>query len=310
MIEFAASWSAKAIVGTRTACKICGTESSLFDVVDFHEGCHEADGSHMPLSGIPVYYYCCPGCGFLFTPQLDGRDVADLLGPLPIDHPLIDPLLIDSPASPAESAERSGLIERRARSYLTLLYSWFGKELGALRILVLGNASLPALLREAGCAADGRNPAESVAEAFSTDPDVRYDMILVLDIIEQIAAPLSLMQAIDRLMVPDGLLLLSTRLNDGSDMMSAGPRHRPLRYVSPRMGQISIYNASSLALVLGTAGFRLAGTRQGIHIGLRALPSFGRHLFLGWMGGWAAGNPFGPPAMLAPSRPPKPAGKK
>jgi hypothetical protein len=58
------------------------------------------------------------------------------------------------------------------------------------------------------------------------------------------------------------------------------------------MGQISIYSATSLALILGTAGFRLAGTRQGVHIGLRARPAFARHLFPDWAGGWAATKPF------------------
>jgi hypothetical protein len=231
----------------------------------------------------------------LFTPKFDGMDVAGLIVPA---------------ADMAESAERCGHLERRAMSYLALLHSWFGEELDALRVLVLGNARLPAWLRASGCAADGQNPMANAIEMPSAGPDARYDMVLVFDIIEQIAAPLSMMQAIDRLMAPDGLLLLSTRLNDGSDMVSAGIHRRPLRYVSPRMGQISVYNACSLALVLGTAGFRLAGTRQGIHIGLRALPAFGRHLFQGWTGGWAAGNPFGPPVMLAPSRLPNPAGKK
>jgi len=89
-----------------------------------------------------------------------------------------------------------------------------------------------------------------------------------------------------------------------------GTRRRRLCGVSPRMGQISIYSAASLALILGTAGFRLAGTRQGVHIGLRARPAFARHLLPERAGGWAATNPFQSSASIGPSPAPKYADKR
>jgi hypothetical protein len=264
MIERTPPRSLQAVADPQTPCKICGTASPLFDVVDFHEDCHEADGRRMALSGIPVYYYRCPGCGFLFTRQFDDGGAADFAGPVETTENHI--LNLDQ-------------VERRARDDLALLKGWFGEELNALRILALGNAILARLLRESGCAADSHDQVASIAGAPLISPDGRYDMILAFDILEQVADPTAMMQSIDRSMVPDGLLLLSTRLSDGSDTAATGIRRRPLRYVSPRMGQISIYNACSLALILGTAGFRLAGTKQGIHIGLRAPPAFARHLF-------------------------------
>ena len=275
MTELAPPRSLRAIADPQTPCKICGSGSPLFDVVDFHEDCYEPDGRRLPLSGIPVYYHRCPGCGFLFTRQFDNRDVADFAGPG-----------ADAPGA----AWSPGPVERRARSDLALLRGWFGEELGALRILVLGNVRLANLLNESGCTADCRDPGN--AEIPLDGPDGHYDTILVFEILERVADPHSLMRGIDQSMVPDGVLLLSTRLSDGSDTSAMGTRRRPLCGVSPRMGQISIYSATSLALILGTAGFRLAGTRQGVHIGLRARPAFARHLFPDWAGGWAATKPF------------------
>lgn len=264
MIEPVAPRSLKAIADLQTPCKICGTGSPLFDVVDFHEDCHETDGRRMALSGIPVYYYRCAGCGFLFTRQFDDAEATDFA---------ISVQIAEDPHSNRDPAER------HARSDLALLRDWFGEELNALRILVLGNVRLAALLREAGCMADSQGQRAAGARTLLSSPDSRYDMILAFDILEQVADPTTMMQQIDRSMVPDGLLLLSTRLSDGNDTVATGIRRRPLRFVSPRLGQISIYNACSLALILGTAGFRLAGTKQGIHIGLRALPAFAQHLF-------------------------------
>jgi len=236
----------------------------LFDVVDFHEDCHEANGRRMALSGIPVYYYRCPGCGFLFTRQFDDWDATDF---------------IRSGEFAGNSASNHDQAERRARSDLASLEVWFGQELNGLRTLVLGNGRLGGLLREAGCLADVLIRTPSGPEARSGDSDRGYDVILGFDILESAADPLALIRRIDRLMAPDGLLLLWTRLSDGEDPGAKGIRQRPLRYVSPRQGQISIYNACSLALVLGTAGFRLAGVRQGVHFGIRAIPAFAQRLF-------------------------------
>jgi SAM-dependent methyltransferase len=264
MTELLAPRPLRAAADLQTACKICGTRSPLYDVVDFHEDCHEADGRRMALSGIPVYYYRCPGCGFLFTRQFDDWDAVDF-------------------QRTAEIAGRSVLYhdqaEQRARRDLALLNGWFGPELSRLRTLVLGNGRLASLLREAGCLADFLIRTASGPGAPFGDHGRGYDLILAFDILEPAADPLATMRRIDHLVAPDGLLLLRTRLSDGDDPGAEAIRRRPLRFVSPRRGQLSIYNACSLALVLGTAGFRLAGARQGVHFGLRTLPAFAQHLF-------------------------------
>ena len=37
-------------------CKVCGAPSPLDGVVDFNKSCSEAQGTLLPLRGMPVYY--------------------------------------------------------------------------------------------------------------------------------------------------------------------------------------------------------------------------------------------------------------
>ena len=46
------------------ACKICDEATILYGVVDMHRPCLTAGVSHPPLSGHPIYYRRCAGCGF------------------------------------------------------------------------------------------------------------------------------------------------------------------------------------------------------------------------------------------------------
>jgi 2-polyprenyl-6-hydroxyphenyl methylase/3-demethylubiquinone-9 3-methyltransferase len=65
----------KPVSATVTACKICGGEVPLFGVVDFNKTSVEIVGRHVPLSGVPICYRCCAGCGFVFTDAFDGWSV-------------------------------------------------------------------------------------------------------------------------------------------------------------------------------------------------------------------------------------------
>lgn len=270
MTAFVAARPLTPIVERTTPCKICATASPLFDVVDYHEDCYEDDGRRMALSGIPVYYYRCPGCGFLFTRAFDDWGMTDMTGPV----------------TTLGNAEPSlDAAERHNHNFVPLLKEWFGEGLSSLRLLDLGKDKLAASLRQAGIPADPSEPAPGRVGPASPMAAGPYDVVLAFNIFEQLTEPLAFMKRIDRVIAPDGLLLVATPLSDGVDPAAAGIRRRPLRYVSPRRGQYSIFNAASLALALGSAGFRLAGFRQGIHIGLRRLPAFAERLFdqrAGW----------------------------
>lgn len=286
MTGIAAHRLPKAIADLVVPCKICGTDSPLCDLVDYHEGCHDADGRCMNLAGVPVCYYRCPGCGFVFTRQFDEGAAEP------------DPTWGGGSAIMSDS-ERDHL-DRRARGDLGLLQGWFGEALAGLHVLVLGSNHLANLLREAGCLADAWRPGtlEGIARGFAAG--MQYDMALALDTLEAVTDPAAMMRALDRVMASDGLLLVSTRMSDGEALAATNMRGRPLQHVSPRLRQFSIYNACSLALLLGTIGFRLAGVKQGIHLGVRQLPAFAYDLFGDRLALSRATSPLLSPALMKP----------
>ena len=63
-------------------CKCCGAEAVLWDVCDFSKQCSAAAPAPQPLSGMPVYYYRCGRCGFVFSCSFDdfsGDDFQQLI---------------------------------------------------------------------------------------------------------------------------------------------------------------------------------------------------------------------------------------
>ena len=53
-------------------CLICGSISRPFDVVDFFKCCNANDPYVFGFSGIPVTYYRCENCMFIFTDFCEG----------------------------------------------------------------------------------------------------------------------------------------------------------------------------------------------------------------------------------------------
>jgi hypothetical protein len=61
-------------------CKLCGGDSPFFDLVDFLricDGCENPAPYKYGILGIPVYYYRCGLCDFLFTDYFDDWSVED-----------------------------------------------------------------------------------------------------------------------------------------------------------------------------------------------------------------------------------------
>src|ERR1700733_6527054 len=59
------------VTASRLPCKICGGQAELYGVVDFHKSCEEVRGIRFTLSGVPIYYYRCSNCKFVFTEAFD-----------------------------------------------------------------------------------------------------------------------------------------------------------------------------------------------------------------------------------------------
>jgi 2-polyprenyl-6-hydroxyphenyl methylase/3-demethylubiquinone-9 3-methyltransferase len=248
-----------------TACKICAAASPLFDVVDFHKNCHEPLGTSLRLSGRPVYYYRCPDCGFLFTRSFDAWRPEEFSQSIYNgDYQTIDP----------------DYAEVRPRHNANTLQSLFGERLKALRLLDFGggNGGLAKLLRESGCAADSFDPFGSDGAVTLPAATDRYDVVTAFEVFEHVADPVACLTEIDRLLKPDGLLLISTRINDGKEgKASIGPR-LTWWYASPRNGHIALHSRRSLRLLLWKFGFHCASLGDDCHFGFRQVPAFASHM--------------------------------
>ena len=66
--------------------------SPLYGVVDFHKNCLKVTLPALGLSGIPIYYYRCPVCKFLFTATFDSFTEEDFRTYIyNQDYHLVDP---------------------------------------------------------------------------------------------------------------------------------------------------------------------------------------------------------------------------
>src|SRR5580658_1823257 len=58
-------------------CSICGAEALHYGTVDFHKSCLEIEGKKIAPSGIPIPYYRCSGCSFVFSDAFNEWSAAD-----------------------------------------------------------------------------------------------------------------------------------------------------------------------------------------------------------------------------------------
>ncbi len=89
--------------------------------------------------------------------------------------------------------------------------------------------------------------------ALAREPDARYDIISLVEVIEHLPAPLEPMQLVARLLRPGGLLLLTTGNLDSPAARRAGLSYR---YCAPEI-HVSLFNPRALAAL-----FRRVGLEQ------------------------------------------------
>lgn len=103
------------VASPSTVCKCCGKPADLFGVVDFHKSCEDRRRPPLPLSGVPIYYYRCPNCGFLFTTAFDEFTQQDFAAHIYNEqYILVDPDYAGHrPRQSAQVVHRLGCASRR-----------------------------------------------------------------------------------------------------------------------------------------------------------------------------------------------------
>jgi 2-polyprenyl-6-hydroxyphenyl methylase/3-demethylubiquinone-9 3-methyltransferase len=213
------------ICATQTPCKCCAAEASLYGVVDFHKNCEMIRRKVLDLSGIPIYYYCCPNCRFIFTTAFDHFTKEDF------DRSIYNEeyLLVDPDYQ-----------QRRPRGNADFLCGLFaGPRPKRILDYGAGNGLLAELLRAGGFSqVDAYDP---FIPRHSAIPPHRYDCVVSFEVAEHSTDPVRTFAEMSELLIDPGLILFTTLLQP-ADIDQQGLNWW---YASPRNGHVSLFSRAS-----------------------------------------------------------------
>ena len=251
--------SLKPISAAPLPCKICGSASTLYGVVDFNKSCEEANGFRLPLAGVPIYYRRCAACDFLFTDAFDGWSDDEFKAWIYNDgYFAVDP----------------DYYSVRPRSNADAVKKLWGPHKAQTRVLDYGggNDAFCALLR-----ADGFPVAvtyDPMVPAHARRPEGKFELVTCFETLEHLPDPLGgVAQLVDCVAEP-GLVQISTYAQP-ADFNKAGVNWW---YVAPRNGHVSIFSRKALALAFGRHGYKTVSLSDNLHFAFRTLPSFADNL--------------------------------
>lgn len=148
-------------------------------------------------------------------------------------------------------------------------------------------------------------------DELSREPDARYDVISLIEVIEHLPAPLEPLQLIARLLKPGGLLLLTTGNLEGPVAQRQGIHYR---YCAPEI-HVSLFNPRSLAALYRRVGLTPLPVRYHGAVQFKVLKSLRHRRGLRALAAAALGLPFftravdalyGVSAMPCAVKPPSP----
>jgi len=247
----------QAICAKQTHCKCCGALALPFGVVDFHKNCEILRRRVFDISGVPIYYYRCPQCHFIFTTAFDRFTHEDFRQYIyNQEYLLIDPDYQES--RPAGNAQILCSLFAEARPRRILDYGG-------------GHGVLAQLLRASGFShAETYDP---FVPRYSAKPLDRFDCVVCFEVVEHSTDPARVFADMSDLLTDSGLILFSTLLQP-PDIDSQGLNWW---YAAPRNGHVSLYTKASLATLAQPLGFSLGSFNESYHVLFRGIPDFAKH---------------------------------
>lgn len=242
------------------ACPVCGTETVIHDVVDFNKSCEEARQRFLPLSGRPIYYHRCPGCGFALAPEFRLWSEQDFQ-----EH-IYNAAYIDVDPD---------YVSKRPLGNAGFLHKLFGQSRKAIRHLDYGGGSgvLSAALRQQQWNSTSYDPFPHNDSRI--DELGKFNLITAFEVFEHVPDVAGLMRNITSLMADECVVIFSTLLSDGH----MEPNSRiTWWYASPRNGHVSLFSKQSLVLLAEQNGLQFGSFSPGVHCLFKRLPAWGRKL--------------------------------
>lgn len=225
-------------------------------MVDFNKSCEIDRGLALELSGVPVWYYRCTGCGFLFTPTFDEFTADDWRRWVYNG----DYLRVD-PDYAGARAEANAPLVRSLAGQMGIGDPSLAAILTAPRRLLdygSGGGQLTGLLADL--------PAERAAwDPFGGQerPEGKFDLVTAFEVFEHTATPM--VTACDALgfVRPGGALAFSTLV---CDALPAQKTDWP--YLAPRNGHVSLYSTRSLDILFGALRYQVQHLTPNLHIAM------------------------------------------
>ena len=219
-------------------CKICGSTSLFFDVVDFNKCCSREQPYNFGPAHVGVSYYRCEECQFTFTTFFDQWDGALFRRYIYNDQYIqVDPDYVET--RPVETA--------RALSEMLRGYE-------RLRLLDYGSGSgvQTAVMRQGGY----RHVTEYDPFASPVRPAGRFDIITCFETIEHVPDPLATIRDMTSMLAKGGCIIIGTSLQPADFDVLRGSWW----YVAPRNGHVSIFSLPALQRLAAREGLVVYGT--------------------------------------------------
>jgi 2-polyprenyl-6-hydroxyphenyl methylase/3-demethylubiquinone-9 3-methyltransferase len=247
----------KFICDMHAPCKCCGARAVRYGAVDFHKNCEILRRKVLEPSGVPIYYYRCPACRFLFTTAFDHFTKEHFLRFIyNEDYALVDPDYQEK--RPTQLADFLCRLLSAGRPRRILDYGG-------------GNGLLAERLRAAGFS--GVKTYDPFVPRFSVRPVDRFDCVVSFEVAEHCTDPMRLFADWDELLENRGVVVFSTLIQP-ADIERQGLNWW---YAGPRNGHVSLYSRASLAAAVQPFGFKLGSFNESMHVLCRDVPDFAKH---------------------------------
>lgn len=249
----------QAVCADRADCKCCGESAYLYGVVNFHKNCEAPRRRVLGLSGVPIYYYRCPACRFVFTTAFDDFSKADF------KHS-------STTTSTSWSTPITGECATNNAQFLIGLF----QESRPGRVLDYGGGQgvLADCLRNAGFpSVENYDP---FVPLHSARPSGRFDCVVCFEVVEHSTDPEQTFADMLDFLVDPGILVFSTLLQP-RDIDQQGLNWW---YAGPRNGHVSLFSRESLLALIEPFGFACASFNENLHVLYREVPDFARHFLI------------------------------
>ncbi len=241
-------------------CKCCAAEAKLLGAVDLNKTCEDHKGKAVfPYASIPILYYRCNVCGFIFTDYFDNWKDAEFKQQIyNEDYGKADPDFV--------SGARSGIANHLAN----ILYP--SKE--NIQILDYGSGGNPGHLGKVLLSLGFNLSSYDKFYEANIFPSEKFDVIYSVEVIEHCPDVKAFAEDIAVLLKPQGILWLATGLHPHQ----AGPEILNSWYIAPRNGHVSIFTLPALTALFRPYGITIMQAIGGI-IGFKTRPDFPNQIF-------------------------------